>query len=508
MKSLFDDWIDRLGTATRRRYFRDQNRDSLALLVSLAQQFAPTKIVELGTGCGASLRAWVHAHTGAEIVTVDTGGLHGVWMSFNACPFDLSDVRAIRANVKDLEAHDLWRADDRVLLYYDIHGESAALHVVSELIPRLPPGSLVVVDDVWASDFDFFDQDGFWRFFNQSIAQDIDPEQPHNRPVWWERYWGTGRPVVGFAEIAKLMHFVNRRRLDCRFESKAMWFYVGTEPMSIFTTCKPFHGQTRAIQENAIKSWTLLQPRPEIIILGNDSGADRTAQLLSVRHEPELAPLNLTMPASWKLQVALPFGEILPSPPFVSSIFEMGQRMASHSLVAYVNADIILGQRFMLAAQAANHTFDNDPFLMTGLRWDLMGWHGLDIGRPGWWQKLEGRIMESGRFHTCTGADYFVFRRGLWPEIPPYYIGQSAWDNWLIMDVVRRGLPVVDATPFVWAIHHGLERCDITDRRYKHNQEIWKSFEPQHGEGMIETAKWVVGPNGEVLKDDRSRTAN
>jgi len=480
MKSPYEDWIERLGVATRRRYFRDQNPDSLALLVSLAQQFAPTKIVELGTGCGASLRAWVHARTRAEIVTVDTGGLHGVWMSFNACPFDLTNVSPIKANVKNLEAHDLWQATDRVLLYCDVHGFCPMEHILSELVPFLPPGSLVVVDDVWASEMDFHGQDGFQRFFNRRVAQDIDPDQPDNKPSTWGRYWGTGRPVAGFAEITGLMDFINHRRLDCRFMAKTMWFYTSMEPMSIFTTCKPFCGQTREIQENAIKSWTLLQPRPEIIILGNDDGTAEIAARLGICHEPDL--------------------ELFTNPPRVDVIFDAGERTAKNRLLAYINADIILGQRFMLAAQAANRAFDNDPFLMTGLRWDLMDWQGLDIGGPDWWEKLEARLMQSGQFHTCTGADYFVFRRGLWPEIPDFYIGHSAWDNWLIMDVVRRGLPVVNATQFVWAVHHGLERCDITDPRYKHNQEIWKALEPRRGEGMIETAGWIIGANGKVTK--------
>ena len=230
-----------------------------------------------------------------------------------------------------------------------------------------------------------------------------------------------------------------------------------------------------------------MQPRPEIIILGNDDGAARAASEFGIRHGPLLEPLT--------------------DPPSVDVIFGTGERLASHSLMAYVNADIILGQRFMLAAQEANRAFD-DPFLMTGLRWDLMSWHGLDIGGPDWWSKLELRLMESGQFHTSTGADYFVFRRCLYPEIPPYYIGHSAWDNWLIMDVVRDELPVVNATPFVRAVHHGLERCDITDPRYKHNQEIWWALDPQRGEGMIESAGWVIDLNGKVLKDGRPRTDN
>ncbi len=56
--------------------------------------------------------------------------------------------------------------------------------------------------------------------------------------------------------------------------------------LTIFSCHKAFHGHFNTIQRNAIKSWTLLRPKPEIFLIGDDEG---TAE---VCRESDLPPLN------------------------------------------------------------------------------------------------------------------------------------------------------------------------------------------------------------------------
>ena len=42
--------------------------------------------------------------------------------------------------------------------------------------------------------------------------------------------------------------------------------------LTLFSTCKPFHGHNGVIQRNALKSWRLLHPDIEIILFGDDEG--------------------------------------------------------------------------------------------------------------------------------------------------------------------------------------------------------------------------------------------
>ncbi len=59
--------------------------------------------------------------------------------------------------------------------------------------------------------------------------------------------------------------------------------------ITIFTIPKPFKGHISVIQKNAIKSWTLLEPSCEIILFGDEEGAEEIAQELSLRHIKNIA---------------------------------------------------------------------------------------------------------------------------------------------------------------------------------------------------------------------------
>ena len=47
--------------------------------------------------------------------------------------------------------------------------------------------------------------------------------------------------------------------------------------LTLFTIPKAFEGHSGVIQRNAIKSWTLLQPQCEIILMGDDEGTGEAA---------------------------------------------------------------------------------------------------------------------------------------------------------------------------------------------------------------------------------------
>src|SRR5712691_10486867 len=59
--------------------------------------------------------------------------------------------------------------------------------------------------------------------------------------------------------------------------------------LTIFATPKPFRGHIAVIQRNAIRSWTLLRPACEIILMGNDGGTADIAAEFGVRYVPDVA---------------------------------------------------------------------------------------------------------------------------------------------------------------------------------------------------------------------------
>ena len=200
--------------------------------------------------------------------------------------------------------------------------------------------------------------------------------------------------------------------------------------LTIFTIPKPFRGHFGVIQTNAIRSWVSLQPACEVILFGNDEGTAELASELGIRHVADVECSE--------------YGT-----PLVSSIFSIAQDIASHRLMCYVNADIILVSDFLPAVQRVYKY----PFLIVGQRWDVELKEPVNFKKPKWEPRLRTQVAKYGKLHPRTGIDYFVFPRGLYDYIPPFAIGRGGWDNWLIYRARSLKVPVIDATKAITAIH-------------------------------------------------------
>jgi hypothetical protein len=200
---------------------------------------------------------------------------------------------------------------------------------------------------------------------------------------------------------------------------------------TLFALPKAFSGHTGIIQRNAIRSWTLLEPRPEILLFGDDPGVAQAAAELGVTHIPEVERNE--------------YGT-----PLVGDLFVKAQRLAGEPILCYSNSDIIFCNDLPTAIERLSSW--SQDFLMGGRRWDMDITEPLGF-LPGWATELARAARENGRLREPWWIDFFAFSRGLWPEMPPFAIGRPVWDNWLIFDATRRGIPVVDATDAVTAIH-------------------------------------------------------
>jgi hypothetical protein len=201
--------------------------------------------------------------------------------------------------------------------------------------------------------------------------------------------------------------------------------------LTIFATPKPFRGHIAVIQRNAIRSWTLLRPACEIILMGNDEGTAEIADEFGLRHVPDVAR-NTS------------------GTPLVSDMFKQAQQLSARNLFCYVNSDIILMSDFMRAIQRA--VDQKSRFLMVGQRWNLNVKETFEF-KPDWEEKLRNQAKKLGTLADPCFIDFFVFPRGLLGEIPPFAIGRPRWDNWMLYRARSLRVPLIDATPVVMAIH-------------------------------------------------------
>ena len=202
--------------------------------------------------------------------------------------------------------------------------------------------------------------------------------------------------------------------------------------LTIFSTPKPFRGHIGIIQRNALQSWKLLHPDVEVILFGDDEGAAETAREFGIRHEPQIRKAEQ-------------------GTKYLNYIFERAQQIALHDVVCYVNCDIILPGVFRKAIEMAASR--HQPFLMVGHRWDTDIPEPLDFTQENWEEQLMTIVSDRGKQQTDSYIDYFAFTRGLYRGMPPLVIGRVGWDNWLVWKARSLGAAVIQASPFVKAVH-------------------------------------------------------
>jgi glycosyltransferase involved in cell wall biosynthesis len=202
--------------------------------------------------------------------------------------------------------------------------------------------------------------------------------------------------------------------------------------LTLFSIPKPFRGHIGVIQTNALQSWIKLEPRCDIILFGDDEGTAETAARFGVKHVSDVARNE--------------YGT-----PLLNDVFSRAQAMASHDIACYINSDIVLLDDFLKSVAMAAKL--NRSFLMVGQRQDADLDHALDFTQPDWQERLRQQAGRHGRPRPPDWIDYFVFSKGLYKQMPPFAIGRTSFDNWLIWEARALGAAVIDASATVLAVH-------------------------------------------------------
>ena len=160
------------------------------------------------------------------------------------------------------------------------------------------------------------------------------------------------------------------------------------DSIAIFTSLKPMEGRAKDAQERALANW-------------------RDVFMPSIIVEFE-GPL-------------VPFSEMV----------EMVEQDSDADILMYANADILFVRR------------------QIGEIWRKWGARLPGILKGGFvltGQRID--ILEDGskQLHRPSGMDYFIFRRGMFRDLPKVVMGRAYCDCALVAYCLRRGIPVVDAS--------------------------------------------------------------
>lgn len=210
--------------------------------------------------------------------------------------------------------------------------------------------------------------------------------------------------------------------------------------LTIFTSARPFTDPHIAIiQRNAIASWKQLRPACEIIIVGDEEGVAEIAREFSLTHIPKVK-------------------KNAEGKPLKSAVFEEALKRASHDLVCFVNADIILFNDLPDAVKR----IPLKKFLLAGRRWDVDIKKPIpypafaapeSTSHPRYEMALRKKVEKEGRMHGPSALDYVVFPKHVNLSMPPFAMNRGGWDNWIIYRFKELRIPIIDGTSSITSIH-------------------------------------------------------
>jgi len=232
--------------------------------------------------------------------------------------------------------------------------------------------------------------------------------------------------------------------------------------ITFFTHVRPFDDVFGPIQMAALSSWAYAYDEVQIVCFGPDT--EHYNVIRELGYIPAICETNEYHQSD--------FG----------SMFRGVERDYNSSYYCEVSSDIILSHFGFLMPQLRHW---EAPFVI-GQRLDYDP--QTQVYTP----------------HPPSAVDWFLYRKGQLPaiDIPPFSIGRTAYDNWMVWAArYRWKLQVLDATSIVMAIHHNHPHPEHGNKAAMHqSRERTRNLELARATGCdrwcgIETAEVKLGVN-------------
>ena len=201
--------------------------------------------------------------------------------------------------------------------------------------------------------------------------------------------------------------------------------------LAIFTALKPSEGRVGEIQADSLENWRT---------------AFRGADI--VKFEGSLVPFK--------------------------RMVEDVEHKSESEILMYANADLLFSKSEILFLERV--LCERLPpvlcrgFLLTGQR--------IDIAEDG-----------TKRLHRPSGMDYFIFKRGMFYDLPKVIMGRAYCDSALVAYCLRRNIPVIDASYTLRVEHQFHDYGHILGGR----SSVWKGDEAIENKKLNDLRD--LGPN-------------
>jgi hypothetical protein len=223
--------------------------------------------------------------------------------------------------------------------------------------------------------------------------------------------------------------------------------------ISLYSTFRSFeHPRYSKIQHDAIQSWLALVPRPQIIILGDDSGTRKVCKKYGIKHVPEVAASKARTP-------------------YVDDFIRVAEKHAQHETMLLCSGDICIAQNTIDAAEAIrNHLKE---FCVCARKKHV--------------EIESGKIQKEIRWATWQAGDYWLHSKGLFDKMPKFLIGRHKNEKWMFRHCCNKNA-LVDGSPAITVYHQ------FHPHQFKPAHKEVEYNEKLYLENYFEVDKWKDTP--------------
>jgi hypothetical protein len=251
--------------------------------------------------------------------------------------------------------------------------------------------------------------------------------------------------------------------------------------LCLFSIPKPLVGPAERLQRNAFESWRRLGPDIQVVLLGDEPGVAEVAREFGFLHWPHLTRTTR-------------------GTPLLSDAWSAVRNLSSARQFLYTNADILFDDSIVQAA-ANLDAWSTNRYLAIGQRIesdltdDIRDWSAAHLRD---WIREQPTTRPRA---SVVCKDYFLFPRHLFLTIPDFAVGRGNWDNWMVFHAHRSGIPVVDLTNRVLAIHQPHDHQHSGGRR----QAYVFGDEARENQRLAGGRHLLMGSHASHCLDDRGR---
>jgi hypothetical protein len=196
--------------------------------------------------------------------------------------------------------------------------------------------------------------------------------------------------------------------------------------VTFVATLKPAAAGVGGAQRAAVRSWRDARPACHVVLVGDEPGTAELASELGVEHVPDVARNDL-------------------GTPLLDDVLRIAAERARADLVCLLNGDVVVSSGFVDAALEL--AIWRPRFLMVGQCADVDGAPAATT------DAALRAAAATGGLRGPEALDFFVFPAGLFGRVPPFALGRTGFDNWLVWRAQELGAPVVDVTRAVPVLH-------------------------------------------------------